>query len=293
MADTTDSTLAGAGTGAISGAGTGASVGGIPGAIIGGVVGGVAGGVSGNFQGRAAARRRDAEDAARRKLQEAQTQYATDSARNDAQYQAQVAETLKQQQQMGMDRFTKTPTGQDYANTLQTSTKQAQGQPMAPTGGPSTAYTRAAQGESQSRYAAALAPAAHEAALAHVQQLSAATAQQYGLKSSELNAQLAHIANNHGIERAQIAARYAAATGQYPLDMQLAEQAGAHDAATAGYIQMGTGITSGILSSVAAAKRNEEERNRNNAMMDKINLMRQGEGGSSTGETSPSASNLS
>lgn len=270
--------LFGGGAGAAQGAGAGAQAGGMPGAIVGGGLGLVGGAASGYFQNKAFGEQSDAEAEAQRKYREALDAYSRGTSANDTRQLEQISSTLGQQQKMGLSRFTDTPSGQDYANTLKSATAKAGADARSAVGpaqtfGGDSAYTRAAAPEMGNRYAAALAPAQHELAVGQVKQISAMTAQKYGLDSAELNAQLAHIANTHGVEKAQLAARFAMATGQYPLDMQNAKRAGESDAMVAGLINLGMNAGSGAASGYGQQKEMAAERAKNQQMWDTIQSM--------------------
>ncbi len=267
--------------GAAQGAGAGANVGGVPGALIGGGLGLATGGVSGYFQSKALGKQEDAEEEAQRRYREALDAYAKGTTANDTHQLEGIGANLGKQQQMGMDRFTTGPTGQDYANTLQSTTTKAGADAKSRVGpaqtfGGDSAYTRAAAPEMSNRYAAALAPAQHEMAVSQVKQIAAQTAQQYGLESAKLNAQLAHIANTHGVEKAQLAARFAMATGQYPLDMQNAKRAGENDAMIAGYINMGMNMGSKGADMYGGMKEQSAKKAKDDEMWSTIKSMQAG-----------------
>lgn len=238
----------GAGSGAATGAASGAIAGsafGPVGTVVGGVGGGVVGGVSGYFQGRALGKSEAAAKEAQRRLEQARVEYGIGTDRINSQSQGEYDRLANEQLRSQRDQIASAPTGAQDARTLQSTYAgalqgaQKAGQrlaPPAPTGahgGLSQIYA----GEATSRAGAEMQQQAQAMAINQVQQNAQIAAQTHGLDQMKLNRQLAYVANVSGVEKAGLAARYAAATGQYPLDMAEAGKAGGRDALIGGSLQ--------------------------------------------------------
>lgn len=258
--DTTNSTLAGAGSGAASGAAAGSAFG--PwGTLVGGVVGGVAGGISGNLQGRAASKRRDAEEEARRRYLAAVGDYGTGTQQSILSEQGDVAGLQQKSQQAGMNALVDPAEAAAKVEALKATT------PGAPSGTRQENYYAL-------RSQAATSQQDHAAKLANVQAIAEQAQTTHGMDQRKLNYQLAQVANTHGVERAQMAAKFAAATGQYPLDMMMAENAGMKEASQAAMIEMGKGIVGGAAKGYAANREAQAEHRKTQDTLDAIRAMR-------------------
>lgn len=266
------------GTGYNVGAGAGGVIGGVAGAYFGGPMGAVAGAGLGAQVGGLAGNaispdtsQADAEAEAQRKLDEARNAYSSGLNRQNASDMAAYNKIATQQLQGQSDRVDKAQTGKQSAAMLNRSYADAlkggnaaadaaipEPRNAAPMPGRAASATPMAQAQAhgplatqnsvmaQNRGQAAMLADAHNVAVAKIQDTASEAAQKYSLDEIKLNRQIAYVANVSGIERALLAAKYAAATGQYPLDMANAAHAGDRAAFQHGVISGAANIATSV-----------------------------------------------
>ena len=266
------------GTGYNVGAGTGAVVGGVGGAYFGGPVGALAGAGLGATVGGMIGEsispdtsQADAEEEAQRKLDDARNAYSSGVDRQNANDMAAYNKIATQQLQGQSDRVDKAQTGkqsaamlnQSYTAALKSGNEAANAaipEPgvAAPASGRTASATPMAQAQAhgplaaqntilaQNRGQAAMLADAYNVSVMKIQDLAAEATQKYSLDEIKLNRQIAYVANVSGIERAVLAAKYAAATGQYPLDMENAAHAGDRAAMQRGLIGGAANIATSV-----------------------------------------------
>lgn len=177
------------------------------------------------------------------------TQRANDQAQGE--YQRLAGEQLKSQSKAISDAPTGQQSanqlGQTYAGALQGASQAAAKAPPIPVtahGGLNNLYKAGAATRAQAEFG----QQAHAIALGQVQQTAQQAAMTHQLDQMKLNQQLAYVANVSGVEKAQLAARFAMATGQYPLDVANASKAGGKNAlisgAAGGALNLGTSVAS-------------------------------------------------
>lgn len=213
---------------------------------VGGPIGGAMG-LAHGFARKGLKESSDAEDEAQNRYMAALNEAQAGTNRAYDWEQGKYEDVAQKSLQNEASRFRSAPTGQQSAAQLQSeyakalAGAQTTAGPAAKVEAPS-AYAEAIKANVAPRFAAAVSPMAHETTMASVRNTAQQAVARYQLDATKLNAQLAQVANTSGMEKAALAARFAAATGQYPLDMMKAQEAGQKNAMYSGLILGGVNL---------------------------------------------------